>query len=119
MKGFLFPSLLVFLCPALEVQASEVLVTPSYRVTVTEHCAEGIVGCSDVSYVGVNTKTGKSIRLSGKAVMVMCADGVTPCHLGYYEFTSGAFRYSVFPNGRLTVEKGGKLQLTESGNWQQ
>jgi len=67
-------------------RAAEILVTPTYRITVSERCEEGVVGCDKVSYVGVNIKTGKSITLNGKSVMVMCADGVTPCHLAYYEF---------------------------------
>jgi hypothetical protein len=101
-----------------KAQAAEILVTPNYRITVSERCEEGVVGCDNVSYVGVNTKTGKSISLNGKSVMVMCADGVTPCHLAYYEFKNGELRYSVFPDGRLTVEKGGKVIVSESGTWQ-
>jgi len=98
-------------------RAAEILVTPTYRITVSERCEEGVVGCDKVSYVGVNIKTGKSITLNGKSVMVMCADGVTPCHLAYYEFKNGGVRYSVFPDGRLTVEKGGKVIVSESGTW--
>ena len=32
------------------------LTTPFYVIEITEHCAEGEVGCNDVTYVGTNKK---------------------------------------------------------------
>jgi len=119
MRSFL---LLLFLATTASVSsvawAQQVLVTPSYKVTITEHCPEGVVGCDDVSYLGISIKTGSSITLKGTSVMVLCADGITPCHLSYYEFKHGEFRYLVYPSGQLTVEKGSKVLLSESGTWQ-
>ena len=39
--------------------------TEPFRITITERCEEGDVGCTNVGYVGVNKKTGDTIRLSG------------------------------------------------------
>lgn len=95
-----------------------VLITEHYKITLTLRCAEGEVGCGELLYLGVNLKTGNSVILRGKAVMVLCADGVSPCHLGFFEFISGQFRYRVFSDGQLTVEKNRKVLLDESGSWQ-
>ena len=92
--------------------------TKSFRVTITEKCGEGEVGCSTVEYKGVNKRTGASIFLKGKAFMVNCADGVTPCHLGRYEFTNGDTSYYVYPSGNLQVMKAEKLLVSEDGEWQ-
>lgn len=98
-------------------QAAQTLTTPRYVVTIEEHCEEGEVGCADVSYRGVNRKTGKAITLKGRTRMVLCKDGVTPCHIGAYEFRNGAVLYSVFPDGNLVVTQAGKVVLREAGKW--
>lgn len=94
------------------------LITPSYSVTITENCKEGVVGCDDVTYRGINRKTGKSITLKGAARMVMCADRVTPCHVDVYEFKNGAYLYSLYPDGNLVVTKNGHVIINEIGKWQ-
>jgi hypothetical protein len=102
------------------LRASEgrVLTTERFHITITEHCEEGEVGCSDVSYLGVNKLTGKSILLKGKNQMVMCKDGITPCHSAYYDFKNSIYRYRVYPDGTLVIEKRGKQVLSEKGVWQ-
>lgn len=92
--------------------------THSYVVQITENCPEGEVGCRDVSYVGKNIRTGKSIALEGQAVMRLCADRVTPCtHEGYW-FTSGQVEYRVTHDGLLLVTRGSEVLVEERGQWQ-
>ena len=55
------------------------LTTDHFAVTISQHCEEGAVTCDDVSYSGVNRKTGKEIHLTGSTWHTTCADGVTPC----------------------------------------
>jgi hypothetical protein len=95
----------------------EVLDTPHFHIVLTLHCEEGEVGCSNITYVGVNKTSGKSIRLHGSTYMVMCADGVTPCHAGFDEFHNGNYRYVIYPDGTLTIMRGKKELLTEKGQW--
>jgi hypothetical protein len=106
----------VLLLPA-AAQAESTLTTPHFTVSLKENCEEGVVGCDDVTYHGVSRKTGKAITLKGKTNMVMCADGETPCHIGNYEFKSGAVLYAVYPNGTLIVTKGTHVLLNEKGQW--
>ena len=98
-------------------QADE-LRTASYVVEITEHCPEGEVGCRDVSYVGRNIKTGKSIALKGEAVMHLCPDRVMPCSHEGYRFKSGKVEYRVTPDGMLLVTRGSEVLVEERGTWQ-
>lgn len=92
--------------------------TRSYVVQITENCPEGEVGCRDVSYVGKNIRTGKSIALQGQAVTRLCADRVTPCSHEGYRFTSGQVEYRVTHDGHLLVTHGSKVLVEERGQWQ-
>ena len=92
--------------------------TPSYVVQITENCPEGEVGCRDVSYVGKNIRTGKSIALQGQAVTRLCADRVTACSHEGYRFTSGRVEYRVTHDGLLLVTQGSKVLVEERGRWQ-
>jgi hypothetical protein len=94
-----------------------VLETPSFRVTLREQCGEGVVGCDNVEYRGTRKRDRASIVLRGRAVMVMCKDGVTPCHIGYYLFRNGRYEYVVYPEGRLIVRRGTRELLSEAGDW--
>jgi hypothetical protein len=92
--------------------------TASYLVQITENCPEGEVGCRNVSYVGKNLTTGKSIALQGQAVMRLCADRVTPCGHEGYRFTSGQVEYRVTHDGLLLVTRGSEVLVQERGQWQ-
>jgi hypothetical protein len=92
--------------------------TASYDIEITEHCPEGEVGCRDVSYVGRNIRTGKSIALKGEAVMHLCPDRVTPCSHEGYRFKSGKVEYRVTPDGILLVTRGSEVLVEERGQWQ-
>lgn len=96
---------------------AEELITPSFRVVVTENCPEGETTCDNVSYVGTNLKTGQSIKLKGTSVSQMCADKVTPCHRLGYKFKQGAYVYFVGEDGQLLVTRDGKTILSETGKW--
>ncbi len=95
----------------------QVLETATHRITITETCEEGVVDCDEVEYTGRDKKNGASIRLSGTTHMVMCADRVTPCHIGYYEFRNGPYTYLVYPQGFLEVRRGKQVLLSEQGKW--
>jgi len=101
---------------SIEAKAGQ-LTTPSFTIDITENCEEGVVGCGDVTYQGVNRKTGRSIKLKGAARMVMCADRKTPCHFESYQFKNGDVTYGVYPNGILTITKGNRVALKEAGQW--
>lgn len=102
--------------PCANVVACE-LETRSYRVVLTERCAEGESPCRNVAYLGTNKANGQSIRLTGQAVVLMCADGVTPCrHLGY-RFEHGPYVYFVGDEGSLMVTRHGKQILGQLGRW--
>lgn len=97
---------------------TQILRTPNYQITITSTCEEGVVGCDEVIYSGVNLKTGKSITLKGKDSMHLCSDGVTPCHHLGYEFHHLGTDYFVSDEGLLTVTRGKKVLLNEQGTWQ-
>ena len=92
-----------------------VLITPTYEVEITENCEEGIVGCDDVTYVGRNKVTGKSITLKGKSIMHMCSGGADPCRHEGYEFKSGSIVYRVTHEGDLVVSSGSRVLVNEHG----
>jgi hypothetical protein len=79
---------------------------------------KGIVGCDRVTDQGTDKNTGKSLKLSGRQIMSMCADGVTPCQSLGYEFANCDCIYFVSEDGRLSVYQGKKLILNEAGGWQ-
>jgi hypothetical protein len=101
----------------LEAGARE-LNTKSFRVEITANCEEGVVVCDNVSYVGTNLKTGRSIQLRGKTMHSICADGITPCRFLGYEFRNGQYRYYVAEEGILTVYQGQRSIVSEEGVWE-
>ncbi len=103
--------------PPLPSLAQEVLLTPNFTVTITRNCPEGVVVCRDVSYVGVDRRSGAGIRLRGETVHRLCADGVTPCQFLGYRFRNGNYLYQVIDQ-QLQVYEHGRLILNESGTWQ-
>ncbi|MRX08573.1 hypothetical protein GJ697_12055 [Pseudoduganella sp. FT25W] len=92
--------------------------TPSFVIQIISNCAEGSVTCDNVNYVGTSKKTGKSVRLRGKTVHSLCADGVTPCRFQGYEFKSGNTHYFVSEDGRLEVTLNNKSLVSEKGQWE-
>ena len=97
---------------------AETLKTKNFIVHITRNCPEGEVLCNNVSYTGTRLKTGASIKLSGRTVYRLCADGVTPCQFLGYEFLNGDYRYLVTEGGTLKVYKQKKLLLEENGSWE-
>lgn len=95
-----------------------VLVTERFVIVIVERCAEGDVACSNVSYTGVNRKTGEAISLQGQAWVRMCADTVTPCeHIGW-QFKNGEVTYRIRETPpSLEVERGGKALLRQKAVW--
>ena len=104
------------LCAA-AAQAEEVLLTPSFTVTIVG-CAEGEVSCDNVKYVGVSRKTGNALKLTGKTLHAMAADGVTPGRFLGWRFRSGQTIYTVTEEGLLQVRQGTKTLVSEQGRWE-
>ncbi|MBK1713127.1 hypothetical protein [Rubrivivax gelatinosus] len=96
---------------------AQTLLTPGYRVSVEPRCVEGEVACADVEYVGRSRRSGRSIRLDGRALHTQCADGVTPCRFLGWEFHNGDTVYRVFEAGELVVTRGDTVLLREQGRW--
>ena len=97
--------------------SASTLTTPSFVIQIEVRCAEGNVTCDNVTYVGTNRKSGKSIMLRGKTKHAMCADGVTPCQFQGYEFKNGTTYYRVLEDGNLLVMQGKKILVEEKGTW--
>ena len=106
-------TLALTLVPGLAVAST--LDTPNFTVKITPECAEGTIGCDKVIYEGTNKKTKQSIKLSGKELVHMCADRVTPCRALGYEFRNGKYVYFVTAYGRLIVSEGKKTIINELG----
>ncbi|MCB0882826.1 MAG: nuclear transport factor 2 family protein [Thermoleophilia bacterium] len=96
---------------------SRTLTTRDFRVTVTQRCAEGDIGCRNATYRGTNRRTGATIRLRGAVMVRMCADGVTPCGVLGYRFTRGRFVYRVTEGGTLLVTRGSRVLVRQPGRW--
>jgi len=95
---------------------ADTLRTPSFVIDI-QGCEEGVVSCDDVVYTGTSKRTGKSIKLRGKTLHTVCADGVTPCRFLGYEFRKGGVYYRVLEDGRLLVTQGKKVLVEEAGEW--
>ncbi len=109
---FLF-TILFYIAPAV----SETLVTPSFVIEITKNCMYAGIACDDVIYVGKSKKTGGSIKIRGKKIRNLCAEGTTSCKSSGYIFHNGKTSYSVFFTGELLVEQDGKILLNERGEW--
>jgi hypothetical protein len=96
---------------------ADTLTTKGFKIDIQVNCEEGNVTCNRVSYRGQDLKTGKSLRLSGKTVHSLCADGVTPCRFLGYEFRNRNYRYVVTEAGLLEIYKSGKLLVSQQGTW--
>jgi len=112
-RTLLFVSLLL----GISLARASTLTTPSFIIEITVNCAEGNVTCDNVGYVGTSKKNGKRIKLRGKTMHTLCADGVTPCRFLGYEFHNGNTQYRVLDGGELTVTLGKKVLLEEKGEW--
>lgn len=112
------PALVAALAAAFTFHAgAQTLETPNFHVQITPQCAEGVVGCDKVSYVGTSKKNGSKMTLMGRQKMQMCADGRTPCRSLGYEFRNGNTTYFAGEDGRLVVTQGRKTLVDEQGEW--
>ena len=107
----------VFILMIAQVVTAEELLTKNYKIVVNSKCSEGNVTCDNVTYVGINRKTGKSIKLKGSTWHTLCADGVTPCRFQGYIFKNGNVTYFVHQDGYLKVTQNNKVLLEEKGEW--
>jgi hypothetical protein len=94
---------------------AETLKTKNFSIKITVNCPEGNVTCNNVTYFGKDLKTGKSIRLTGKTIHSLGADGVTPSRFLGYQFRNNNYIYRVTADNQLLVYKGKKLILQEQG----
>ena len=112
---FLFVYAAVFLCVASAY--SETLITPSFVVIIVNNFEEGDVTSDDVTYVGVSRKNGSTIKIKGRTLHTMEADGVTPNRFQGYVFEKDKVSYFVSSEGTLRVTSGKKVLVKESGQW--
>jgi hypothetical protein len=113
MRKILLSSLMLMVAAA---HGQEVLLTPSFTVTIVG-CAEGNVSCDDAKYTGVSKRTGATLKLTGKTLHTMGADGVTPSRFLGWQFRNGATMYTVTEGGVLEVRQGAKTLFSEQGEW--
>jgi hypothetical protein len=99
-----------------EPQVKATLITPHYTIHITELC-EYDVACNRVIFESVD-HTGNIKHLKGKRLVVMCGDGVTPCHPYGYEFYDGYVRYVVGDDGEFSETLNGRKLIDEHGEWQ-
>jgi L-ascorbate metabolism protein UlaG (beta-lactamase superfamily) len=97
-------------------QSSQVLVTPSFVVTIIDPNEEGVVSADNITYVGVNRKSGDTIKIQGRTLHTVSADGTPGRFIGYL-FKNKNVSYLVAFEGELTVTSGDKTVLKESGEW--
>lgn len=91
-------------CATTTPQVEEVLETTNYTLTVVRHCPEGEVGCSRVTATLVDKRFEDRQELTGGTHMAMCADGVTPCHLGFYDLKAPNGWVRAYPDGSLEIK---------------
>jgi len=92
------------------------LETPSFKITVDVRCPEGEVICDDVTYVGVNKKSGETVSLTGKTLHHLDADGTPTRFLGYI-FKNKDVTYFLSEDGQLRISRGEEVLLKENGTW--
>lgn len=102
---------------SIQVVSAEELLTKNYRIVVDRRCSEGNVICDNVTYLGINRKSGKSIKLIGSTWHHMCPDGITPCHFLGYVFKNGNITYYVGGDATLKITQGNKVLLEEKEIW--
>lgn len=100
----------------LVASAQAVLLTPRFNITVIG-CEEGHVSCDEVKYIGVNRRTGATIRLKGSTLHTYAQDGVTPSRFLGYRFMNGNTVYQLQLDGVLVVTQSGKPLMREQGTW--
>ncbi len=92
------------------IASAEIIRTKHFQINITRNCLNDSISCDNVTYVGQDLKTGKSIRLTGRTVN----SSRSYRFLGY-EFKNGPYTYSVTRNNVLIIYKNDKLILTEQG----
>jgi hypothetical protein len=115
----------LFACPGFAIagESTSTFNTKSYSVQITTGCEEGELECQNITYVGTNLQTGKSIRLKGRDVVHHCPDdqgegpNKTICHHVGFEFSSGRYLYFVADSGYLEISRGKRVLLHEKGKW--
>jgi hypothetical protein len=118
MKGLWFLLIALAGCTTVpESRTSEILMTDTHTLTVWSHCPEGEVGCAHLTGVLMEKQTGRSRELTGSTYVVKCADGVTPCHVGFYDLKSPGISVRAYPDGTLELESPGASDRHERGTW--
>ncbi|HEX7046378.1 MAG TPA: hypothetical protein VF275_02230 [Gammaproteobacteria bacterium] len=99
-----------------EIKGSK-LETDNYIVYVQSNCVEGVVSCSDMTYVGISKRTGNKIVLKGSTMHSTDVHGA-PGQFQGYEFKNGNITYLVYASGRLEVIRNrSEILVSEDGKW--
>lgn len=94
-----------------------ILDTPLHKVSIWWNCEEGEVGCEQLTGQLLDKASRKVTELRGSTYMVKCADGVTPCHLGFYDLKGPAADVTAYPDGMLELTIEGQPLAIEQGQW--
>jgi hypothetical protein len=89
--------------------------TKNFSINIQVNCEEGNVTCNNVTYIGRNLRTGKTIRLKGKTIHSYAADGITPGQFQGYEFRNKEYKYFVTADNKLLIFQNGKRIAIEQG----
>ncbi|WP_234254717.1 hypothetical protein [Billgrantia aerodenitrificans] len=117
MKKTLLAIFFVTASLSLKTAMAQTLVTENYIIEIKNNCAEGVVVCDDITYIGTSKTSGNHIELSGQTHHVMCADGVTPCRFLGYIFENGNVTYFVDQAGAIKVTQNETVLVEETGEW--
>jgi hypothetical protein len=89
---------------------AETIRTKNFEIKIVRHCEEGNVMCDQVTYIGKDLNTGKSIRLNGRTMNAP----QSYTFLGYV-FRNGEYTYEITRNNLLLVSRGDRIILREQG----
>ncbi|MFG0247247.1 MAG: hypothetical protein ACF8OB_00050 [Phycisphaeraceae bacterium JB051] len=98
---------------------SKTLLTPHYRITISDNRQEGDVAYDGVQYHGVSRTTGKSITLMGSTYHLHDKQGTPTRFLGY-RFVNGDTTYDILEiddRPRLIVHQNNHTIIDEHGDW--
>lgn len=92
------------------VASAEIIKTKNFQINITRNCSNDSIICNNVTYVGQDLRTGKSIRLIGKTV-----NNARSYRFLGYEFKNGLYTYSVTSDNVLLIRKNNNVILREQG----
>ena len=108
----------IYGCPIPRASEPRVMETENFTVTIKGSCDLGLFGCDQVSYTGINKRTGMAINLMGREFLKHDQAKYMDLPEGFL-FENGNIHYTVLYSGvlRVTDISNGNVLLDESGKW--